>query len=441
MARRKANAPLNVFLNGRLVGLLRREATGAIDFKYDNKWLGWEHGFPVSLSLPLREDRYIGTPVINVFDNLLPDNEPIRKRVAERVGAGGTDAYSLLTAIGHDCVGALQFLSDGADPGTVGQVDGKPVADGEIGEIINNLASAPLGVGEDEDFRISIAGAQEKTALLRVDGQWFKPTGTTATTHILKPQIGQLPNGIDLSNSVENEYLCLKLLEGFGIPAANVEIADFGGRRTLIVERFDRRWARDGRLLHLPQEDICQALSVPPTRKYQSDGGPGMREIVQLLKGSDRPEDDIAIFMRTCIVFWMLGATDGHAKNFSVFLDPGGRFRMTPMYDVLTAQPSLDAGQIQRKKFKLAMSVGKNRHYPVLDIMPRHFVQTADIAGVGKSLMRAIFDDLSAHAMRQADGVISSLPDSFPDELVDSVRSAIEARASLLAETKDAALA
>lgn len=166
-----------------------------------------------------------------------------------------------------------------------------------------------------------------------------------------------------------------------------------------------------------------------------------MREIVQLLKGSDRPEDDIAIFMRTCIVFWMLGATDGHAKNFSVFLDPGGRFRMTPMYDVLTAQPSLDAGQIQRKKFKLAMSVGKNRHYPVLDIMPRHFVQTADIAGVGKSLMRAIFDDLSAHAMRQADGVISSLPDSFPDELVDSVRSAIEARASLLAETKDAALA
>lgn len=152
MARRKANAPLNVFLNGRLVGLLRREATGAIDFKYDNKWLGWEHGFPVSLSLPLREDRYIGTPVINVFDNLLPDNEPIRKRVAERVGAGGTDAYSLLTAIGHDCVGALQFLSDGADPGTVGQVDGKPVADGEIGEIINNLASAPLGVGKMRIF-------------------------------------------------------------------------------------------------------------------------------------------------------------------------------------------------------------------------------------------------------------------------------------------------
>jgi serine/threonine-protein kinase HipA len=142
----------------------------------------------------------------------LPDSDPIRKRVAARVGADGTDAFSLLTALGHDCVGALQFLCDGIDPGTAGDIAGKTVSDREVADIIKNLAAAPLGMGEDEDFRISIAGAQEKTALLRKDGQWFKPTGTTATTHILKPQIGQLPNGIDLSNSVENEYLCLKLL-------------------------------------------------------------------------------------------------------------------------------------------------------------------------------------------------------------------------------------
>ncbi len=187
---------------------------------------------------------------------------------------------------------------------------------------------------------------------MRKDGRWFKPTGTTATTHILKPQIGQLPNGIDLSNSVENEYLCLKLLGAFGVPAANVEIAEFGGRRTLIIERFDRLWTRDGRLLRLPQEDTCQALSIAPTKKYQSDGGPGMVEIINLLKGSDTPDTDIATFMRANIIFWILGATDGHAKNFSVFLGPGGRFRMTPLYDVLTAQPSLDADQILRKTWR-----------------------------------------------------------------------------------------
>ncbi|UCI18446.1 type II toxin-antitoxin system HipA family toxin [Mesorhizobium sp. B2-1-8] len=434
MARRPVHAPLNVFLNGRLVGVLRREPTGAIDFQYAAEWLDWRSTFPVSLSLPLREDRYIGAPVINVFDNLLPDNEAIRKRVAERVGAEGTDAYSMLAAVGHDCVGALQFLPDGIDPGNTGSSDGKPVSNREIAEMIKNLAAAPLGLGEDEDFRISIAGAQEKTALLHTDGRWFKPIGTAATTHILKPQIGRLPNGIDLSNSVENEYLCLKLLEAFGVPAARAEIADFGERRTLIVERFDRLWARDGRLLRLPQEDICQALSVPPTRKYQSEGGPGIAQIVELLKGSDTPEDDIAVFLRACIIFWLIGATDGHAKNFSIFLSPGGRFRMTPLYDVLTAQPSLDAGQIPRKKFKLAMSVGKSRHYSVHEIMPRHFMQTADIAGVGTPVMRRIFEDIAANAEKQTEAVISKLRRGFPEQLVGSVRSAIGKRALLLAD-------
>lgn len=434
MARRRTHPPLNVFLNSRLVGVLRRESTGAIDFQYAGEWLGWENNFPVSLSLPLREDRYIGAPVINVFDNLLPDSDAIRKRVAERVSADGTDAYSLLTALGHDCVGALQFLPEGTDPGPAGALDGQPVTDDEVAAIINNLASAPLGMGEDEDFRISIAGAQEKTALLRRDGKWFKPSGTTATTHILKPQIGQLPNGIDLSNSVENEFVCLKILAALGMPTANVEITDFGERRTLIVERFDRRWTKDNRLLRLPQEDICQALSVPPSRKYQAEGGPGMVDIIQLLKGSDTPEEDIATFMRACILFWMLGATDGHAKNFSIALSPGGRFRLTPLYDVLTAQPSLDAGQIQQKKFKLAMSVGKNRHYPVESIMPRHFQQTAERAGVGAPLMRGLFEDLAANAQKKTDEVIAALPKGFPEELASSIKSAVHDRTRLIAE-------
>lgn len=434
MARRAAYVPLNVFLNGRLVGVLRREATGAVDFQYAKEWLDFRGTFPVSLSLPLREDRYIGAPVINVFDNLLPDNDSIRKRVAERVGADGTDAYSMLSMLGHDCVGAMQFLPDGADPGKPGTIEGKFVTDDEVADIIKNLAATPLGLDEDEDFRISIAGAQEKTALLRKEGRWFKPVGTTATTHILKPQIGQLPNGIDLSNSVENEYLCLKLLEACGVPSARAEIADFGERRTLIIERFDRLWTRDGRLLRLPQEDCCQALSVPPTRKYQSDGGPGLNAIIDLLKGSDTPYEDILTFMRANILFWLIGATDGHAKNFSIFLTPGGRYRLTPLYDVLTAQPSLDAKQIPRKKFKLAMSVGKNRHYAIHDIMPRHFMQTADIAGVGKPAMKALFEDLAASADQSLASVIEKLPKGFPAALIDSAAQALRHRARFLGD-------
>ena len=220
MPRRRKSERLNVFLNSRLVGSLTREASGAVDFRYDPTWLAWDHTMPASLSLPLREDRYIGAPVLAVFDNLLPDNASIRRAVAARVGAGGTDAYSLLAALGRECVGALQFLADGHEPGPAGVIEGHPVSDKEIAELLANLARSPLGLERDDDFRISIAGAQEKTALLRYKGRWQKPVGTTPTTHIFKPQIGRLPNGIDLSNSVENEYLCLTLASALGIPAA-----------------------------------------------------------------------------------------------------------------------------------------------------------------------------------------------------------------------------
>ena len=434
MARSRTNAPLNVFVNGRLAGVFKRETSGAVDFRYDPRWLSWESTFPISLSLPLREDRYIGAPVTNVFDNLLPDSEPIRKRVAERVGAGGTDAYSLLSALGHDCVGALQFLPEGIDPAPAGTVEGKPITEAELAHMIQNLATAPLGLGEDDDFRISVAGAQEKTALLRLDGKWHKPVGTTATTHILKPQIGRLPNGVDLSNSVENEYFCLKLMSSLGVPAANVEMADFGGRRTLVVERFDRRWTGDRRLLRLPQEDCCQALSVAPTKKYQSDGGPGMKDILELLKGSDAPTEDLATFMRAGIVFWLIGATDAHAKNFSLFLGPGGGFRLTPLYDVLSAQPSLDAKQIQPKAFKLAMSVGKSRHYTMSEILPRHFVQTAEIGGVGSAVVRSIFNDLTERFETTFANVRKALPKSFPKELTNSIQTAAIHRLGLIAK-------
>jgi len=435
MGRPPANAPLNVFVNARLAGVLRRESSGAIDFRYDPQWLSWGPTFPISLSLPLREDRYIGAPVIAVFDNLLPDSEPIRRRVAERVGAKGIDAYNMLAALGHDCVGALQFLPQGVDPGPAGKVDGKSVSTSDVVDIIQNLASAPLGMGEDDDFRISIAGAQEKTALLRRDGKWYKPTATTATTHILKPQIGRLPNGIDLSNSVENEYFCLKLLAALGVPAANVEIADFGKRRTLIVERFDRRWTKDKRLIRLPQEDCCQALSVPSTRKYQSDGGPSMKDILLLLKGGDAPGDDPATLLRAGIVFWLIGATDGHAKNFSIFLSPGGRYRLAPLYDVLSAQPSLDARQIQRKAFKLAMSVGKSRHCAFEEILPRHFVQTAEISGVGTHVVHAIFEDLVENFEQAFARVMKELPKGFPEVLTNSIRAAAIVRLKLIGDT------
>ncbi len=437
MARRRTRIPLNVFVNGRLVGRLRRQASGAIDFDYDDAWLAWEHTFPVSLSLPLREERFVGDPVIAVFDNLLPDNEQIRRRLAERVRAEGYDAYSLLAAVGRDCVGALQFLPDGEDPGPAGGISGRPISDKEVAGIFDNLKRTPLGVDESEEFRISLAGVQDKTALLYWQDKWQVPHGTTATTHILKPEIGRLPNGIDLSQSIENEHLCMRLMAAFGLPTARTQIQVFSGRRALVVERFDRRWTRDGRFLRLPQEDCCQALSVPPPHKYEPDGGPGIRDILELLKAGDEPEADQRLFLKAQIMFWLLGATDGHAKNFSIFLLPGGRFRLTPLYDVMSAQPNVDAGQIRHNRMKLAMAVGDQHHYVIDSIMPRHFVHTAASCAVPAALVQGILDEIAHDADRAIEAVVKGLPAEFPQAIVSSIVDGMQRRLRLLAHTEE----
>lgn len=430
MTARRRHIPLRVVLNGRLVGLLTKQSGVAISFTYDESWLTWEHAIPVSLSLPLRENAYHGEPVIAIFENLLPDSEKIRKQIAEKVGANGKDAYSLLAAIGRDCVGALQFIPDQGEEETKAYagIEGEKISDHAIEELLNNLPQISLGLGRDQDFRISIAGAQEKTALLWHNGQWHKPHGSTPTTHIFKAQIGQLPNGIDLSNSVENEYYCLKLLELFGLEVNQARMMTFGKTKALVIERFDRLWTKDGRLLRIPQEDCCQALAIPPARKYQSDGGPDMIAILKLLQGSDTPEKDQKIFLKAQILFWMIGATDGHAKNFSITLGAGGRFHLTPLYDVLTAQPSLETREIERKQMKLAMSVGDRRHYKIQEIQKRHFLQTGKKAGLSQAVVEAIIDEVAHGVESVVQKIEDVLPHGFPENIHSSVKKAMLAR-------------
>lgn len=428
MGRKRTYAPLDVYMNRRKVGQYFRDPDGAFAFTYAAEWLAWENTLPISRSLPLRSERYVGPPVIAVFENLLPDSDDIRRRVAERVGADGVDAYSLLAQIGRDCVGALQFLAKGEVPGDSRVLTGEPLSEEQIAGMLKDLGRMPLGMRAERDFRISVAGAQEKTALLFHEGQWIEPTGTTPTTHILKPAIGTLPNGMDLTDSVENEHFCLRLMAAFGLPVARTEIATFADTKALVIERFDRLRARDGRLIRLPQEDCCQALSVPPTRKYQSEGGPGIVEICGLLQGSDEPLRDRANFLKATILFWLIGATDGHAKNFSIALMPGGRFTMTPLYDVLTVQPSLDAGQLQIKDMKLAMRAGKSRHYKASEIQGRHFVETGLTAGFSREQVANIFTDIHTRAEQAFATALAHMPAGFSGALFDSVRRGFEQR-------------
>lgn len=425
MARR-----LTALLNGRLVGEIDMARSGAISFTYASDWLAWEHTLPISLSLPLQEQAHQGAPVIAYLENLLPDNPAIRERVATKTGAGGTDAYNLLEKIGRDCVGALQFFVGDDRPEPKG-LEGAPVSDAEVADVLRNLATAPLGI-EDDDFRISLAGAQEKTALLKKDGAWIRPVGMTPTTHILKTQLGLLPNGINLSDSVENEFLCMTFCKAMGFDVAEVEIVDFEDVRSLVVTRFDRRWTRDGRLIRLPQEDFCQALGTPPSQKYQKDGGPGIAEGMKLLSASDNPNDDRLAFFKAQVVFWLLGATDGHAKNFSIALRPGGGFRMTPLYDVLTAQKAAADGQIRHNRMRLAMSVGDQNHYRMNEVVKRHFLETAKAVGLGEDLAQTAIDEVLDRLPKAKEETESALPANFPSDLLGCTWEGIAARHTAL---------
>jgi len=441
MGRRRAHSPLNVLINGRLAGRLEKEAGGSVSFQYDRSWLDWTNAFPISLSLPLRPSAWRGAPVSAVFDNLLPDSPEIRKQVAEKTGAQGTDAFSLLEEIGRDCVGAMQFLPDGLDVNASGAIEAEEISDAGIGNLLANLVRAPLGIDPDEGFRISIAGAQEKTALLFHEGRWKRPVGTTPTTHILKPQLGRIPTAsgeVDLSHSVDNEHYCLALMRAFGFETAKTEIATFGERRVLVVERFDRAWRADGRLLRLPQEDLCQALSIPSSRKYQDRGGPGVLDILGRLQESDDPQRDRAAFFKSQVLFWLVGATDGHAKNFSLFIRPGGRFELTPLYDVLTAQPAFDAKQIRHRDFRLAMSLGATPHYRIDDVLGRHFVESGKAAGLGPTLMRQVMDEVMAAAGTAPDRALAEMPKDFQAEAHEAITAILPRRIAMLESAYDA---
>jgi len=390
---------LDIWMNGERVGRWEVSRTGTHRLSYEAAWLASAHSRPLSLSLPFTPDLQVSGQVVeNFFDNLLPDNVDIRKRIHQRFGVRGEDAFSLLEAIGRDCVGAVQLMPEGEQPTGFDQVRCKPLDEEAVAERLAGLGNSFGNLGDEADFRLSIAGAQEKTALLNLDGQWFLPLQATPTTHILKPQIGMLPRSdLDFTQSVQNEWLCNQLLAAMGFPVATSTIATFGPHTVLCVERFDRAWNPAGWIARLPQEDLCQAKGVAGRNKYEADGGPGIVDCLQFLAGSQESAADSARFVMAQLAFWLLAAIDGHAKNFSVFMQPGGAYQLTPLYDVLSAWPVLGHGhgKIERQKAKMAMAIPgeKSRHYHLQKIQRRHWKTLADftrIAGLWEAMLAMV---------------------------------------------------
>jgi serine/threonine-protein kinase HipA len=419
MGRKRQGAELFAYMNGEKVGLLSQAASGKLEFRYDAAWLVSESGRPLSLSMPLAEQTYSGDIVENFFDNLLPDSQAIRNRIQRRFGARSNRGFDLLWHAGRDCVGALQLFPEDVRI-DVKKIEAEPLDDATIAETLKSYRTMPLGMRDGKEFRISVAGAQEKTALLRLQDKWQLPLRATPTSHIFKLPIGRIEHSnMDLSDSVENEWLCHAIFKAYGIPVAHTEMMSFEGTKALVVERFDRRWSTDKSwLIRLPQEDMCQALSTPPALKYESDGGPGIEKIMELLFGSNKSLEDRKTFMTQVFLFWVLGAIDGHAKNLSIFLLPGGAFQLTPAYDVMSAYPLLAKGQLEEKRMAMAMSLrGKNRHYSWARMFHRHWLSTAKFCNFPEDEMAQIIGKVLAQMDPVIEKVEGSLPKEFPTDV------------------------
>lgn len=411
---------LSVLMNGILVGKLEKTPSSGLAFTYDQNWLNTPGSRPLSLSLPLVTQHFSGDIVYNFFDNLLPDNAQVRSRIQSQFRLVSDKPFDLLAAIGKDCVGAVQIQGDEATT-SANEIDFQPLKEKDIAAILRNIKNYPLGMTDNSDeFRISIAGAQEKSAFLYWKDKWNRPLGTTPTTHIFKLPIGRIEHqGLDLSDSCENEWLCSKIITAFGLPVADCEIQYFEDVKVLIVERFDRKLASDGKtLLRLPQEDLCQALGVSPNLKYQADGGPGIESIMRLLLGSAQAIEDRDLFFKSQILFWLLGAIDGHAKNFSIYLETDGKYRLTPLYDIISAYPLVANGQLQVKKIKMAMALkGKNNHYYWQDLQRRYFLTTAKNAHFSVERAEQILDGILQKVDTVIQQVSKQLPKNFPNKI------------------------
>lgn len=435
---------LDVWMNGHHVGQWRRTRSGNDRLYYEPAWKIAAEGRPLSLSLPFGpgDAPLSGPAVARWFENLLPDSDAILRRMRDRFGARSTAAFDLLSELGRDCAGAVQLVPAGKDPGDHRRIDAERLDESGVARLLRSAtaSSGARAALPQEAFRLSIAGAQEKTALLWHQGSWCVPKGATPTTHILKLPMGVVADvRADMRMSVELEWLCMELVREYGLPVANCSIGRFEEQVALVVERFDRRPSPDGWWQRLPQEDFCQAMGASPSARYQQDGGPGIEDIMDILRRSDAPAADRTVFFTAQFLFWLMAATDGHAKNFSVFILPGGRLRLAPLYDVLSLYPVMGRGanQVDPHRAALAMAVqGTHRHYRLKEIHRWHWVAMGRKLGLETDPVTVIEGVLGRTETVLA-AVEARLSDGYPRRLFAAVADGMRKASRKVAKEPD----
>lgn len=377
---------LNVFFGNKKAGSLESTENRGVIFVYDEKYLNDKTSVPLSASLPLQREEFSQKQCIPFFSGLLPE-EDSRKKIADYLHISETSTLKLLEALGGECAGLISILSEDEDnlfsKETSYKLDSKnyePLDDNRLLEFIEKMNTRPL-IKADDKLRLSLAGAQEKLALAKINGEWYLPLNGSPSTHILKPtRTGSL------SSLAQNEYICMKLAKSFGLPVPDVDLLNIAGKDVFVVERYDRiKEANSIQRLH--QEDFCQALSIMSTSKYQNNGGPGIIDIFNtILKVCTVPALESQKFLRYVLFNYVIGNCDGHGKNYSLIYK-NNRIELSPLYDVVST--IIYSGLTE----KLSMKIGK--HYEIQKVTQEDFSLLAESLNIKYSVFSKIFDDFA----------------------------------------------
>ena len=406
---------LSVFLGNEKAGSLESTDNRGVIFIYDTNYLMNKNAVPLSASLPLQSEEFSQKQCIPFFSGLLPE-EDSRKKIADYLHISETSTLKLLEALGGECAGLISILTEGDSLSTetsysLNSENYELLDDKKLSDFIEKMNTRPL-IKADDKLRLSLAGAQEKLALAKINGEWYLPLNGAPSTHILKPtRTGSL------SSLAINEYICMKLAKSFGLPVPEVDLLKIAGKDVFVIERYDR--INDGNFIQrLHQEDFCQALGIMSTSKYQNDGGPEIADIFNTItKVCTVPALETQKFLRYVIFNYLMGNCDSHGKNYSL-LYKNNRVELSPLYDVVSTviYPGLTE--------KLSMKIGK--HYEIQKVSKEDFSLLAETLDIKSSVFSKIFDDfgkkyISAFEEFKADEKVSA-------DILNSIFEVVEIR-------------
>ena len=415
---------LDLWLEGSLAGQLHQGETGLVEFIYNSDYISAAQATPLSISMPIDRLAHGPSVVMPWLENLLPDDPTTRRSWATHFGITQTSAFALLHHMGVDAPGAVQILPNGEAPGQDGHLAG--IGEAGMAAKIESLVRSPKVWDHGDSFdRWSLAGGQPKFAVVKTGGDWFEPQGNMPSTHIVKP--GMAVASMSNLETQALEYVTMRAANLTGLDVAAVEMLDFDGLPTLVVERFDRLVTPEGTVARVHQEDFCQVLATPPELKYEEHGGPGIAQVSAAIRShSMRVEDDLRKFAEAVIFNLLTAGTDAHAKNYSV-LHSGASTLFAPLYDLISAQ-GIYYPRSARLRGSSAMSYGNAFQYNYIN--GESLALTADDLGISRTHFSEIFEAIGARLPKATQEAVNELPPALQTERMMSLPTAFESSAT-----------